>query len=43
MRPLSDALQNSKLRDGISVRSDFTMPPGIYVILLVVRERKARR
>jgi len=38
MRLLDGALQNDKLSGGISVRSDFTVPPGTYVIRLVVRD-----
>ena len=38
MRLLEGALQNSKLSGGISVRSDFTVVPGTYVIRLVVRD-----
>ena len=38
LRLLDGALQNDKLSGGISVRSDFTVPPGTYVIRLVVRD-----
>ena len=38
MRLLDGALQNDKLSGGISVRSDFTVAPGTYVIRLVVRD-----
>jgi VWFA-related protein len=38
MRLLDDTLQNDKLSGGISVRSDFTVPPGTYVIRLVLRD-----
>ena len=38
LRLLDGALQSDKLSGGISVRSDFTVPPGTYVIRLVVRD-----
>jgi VWFA-related protein len=38
LRLLDGALQNDKLSGGISVRSDFTVPPGTYIIRLVVRD-----
>jgi VWFA-related protein len=42
MRLLDGALQNDKLSGGISVRSDFTVPPGTYVIRLVVRDAEGQ-
>jgi VWFA-related protein len=42
MRLLDGALQNDKLSSGISVRSDFTVPPGTYVIRLVVRDAEGQ-
>ena len=38
LRLLNGAIQNEKLSGGISVRSDFTVAPGTYVIRLVVRD-----
>jgi hypothetical protein len=42
MRLLDGALQNNKLSGGISVRSDFTVPPGTCVIRLVVRDAEGQ-
>jgi VWFA-related protein len=42
MRLLDGALQNDKLSGGISVRSDFTVAPGTYVIRLVVRDAEGQ-
>ena len=38
LRLLDGAVENDKLSNGIAVRSDFTIPPGTYVIRLVVRD-----
>jgi hypothetical protein len=38
LRLLDGALQNDKLSGGISVRSDFTVAPGTYIIRLVMRD-----
>ena len=42
LRLLDGALQNEKLSGGISVRSDFTVAPGTYVIRLVVRDAEGQ-
>jgi hypothetical protein len=42
LRLLDGALQNNKLSGGISVRSDFTVAPGTYVIRLVVRDAEGQ-
>ncbi len=42
MRLLEGAQQNDRLSGGISVRSDFTVPPGTYVIRLVLRDAEGQ-
>ena len=42
MRLLDETLQKDKLSAGVSVRSDFTVASGTYVIRLVVRDAEGR-
>ena len=39
---LQDATLQNKLNDGIPVRSDFTVPPGAYIVRLVVRDAEGQ-
>ncbi len=42
MQLQDDTLQGEKLNGGVSVRSDFTIPPGTYVIRLVLRDAEGQ-